>query len=340
MVDLSPRQVAVAGVQTQPVEPRGLTKEIRAVGKLEFNEKGLARVSARIAGRVDKLYVDFTGAHVVKGQKLLEIYSPELLSTQQEILLALKTRERVRESPLPEVLEGANSLLAAARRRLLLWGISEKQIAELELEGQARIHMTVYSPARGTVIEKQVIEGQYVATGDVLYKIADLSTIWLFAEVYESELGMVKVGLPVDITIPSYPGRAFSGRVSFINPVLEGQTRTAKVRVDLPNAHGLLKPQMFAQATLKVPIGAALLAVPTSSIVDTGANQYAWVETGPGQYERRQVRIGAEVNGFYPVVSGLTKGEKVVTAANFLVDSQAQLKAGAAAGGHGGHGGH
>jgi len=339
-VELAPRQVAVAGVKSEPVEPRGLTKEIRAVGKLDFDEQRLATVSARIAGRVDKLYVNFTGIHVMQGEKLLDIYSPDLVSTQQEYLLALKNRDRVRESPLPEVLDGANSLVAASRRRLLLWGISEKQIAELEREGEGRIHMTVYSPATGTVIEKKVLEGKYVAAGEPLYVIADLATLWLFAEVYESELGLVRLGQPVEVTVPSYPGRAFQGRVSFINPVLEPQTRTAKVRVELPNRDGLLKPQMFAHATLRVPIGAAVLAVPASAVLDTGTKQYAWVERGPGQYERREIRLGAEVNGFYQVLGGLDKGERVVTAANFLIDSQAQLKAGGAAGGPGGHGGH
>jgi len=340
VVELPQRLVAAAGVKASPVEVRSLAREIRAVGMLDFDEKRMATVSARIAGRIDKLDVDFTGIHVTRGQKLLELYSPDLVSTQQEFLLALSYRERLRESPLQEVVEGADLLAAAARRRLALWGITDEQIAVLERERQPRIHMTVHSPLTGTVIEKKVLQGQYVAAGDAMYKIADLSSLWLIAEVYEAELAKVRIGQPVAVTVPSYPERVFSGRVAFINPVLDSHTRTAKVRVDLPNRGGLLKPQMFAQAKLKVPVGAKVLVVPRDAVLDAGDKQYAWVESSAGQYERRELKVGAEADGYYEVLSGLTKGEKVVTAANFLIDSQAQLKAGAAAGGHGGHGGH
>jgi len=339
-VGVGPDQLRLAGVKTFEVTPRSLTREIQAVGRIDYDEKRLAFVSARVAGRIDRLYVNFTGTTVERGQPLLELYSPDLVSAQQEYLLALTTLERISKSPQPEIVEGTRSLVEAARKRLLLWGITDEQIGELKNRREPRIHMTILSPITGTVIEKKALEGKYVAAGEPLYTIADLSSIWMLAEVYEYEMGLVRLDQEVEITTPTYSDRPFKGKISFINPSLEEKTRTVKVRADVPNPDGRLKPGMFVRARLVTPLG-RVLAVPTSAILDAGVHKFTYVEKGHSRghtiFERRAVRIGPEANGYYPVLAGLSPGEKVVTAANFLIDSQVQLEAGAAAGGHGGH---
>ena len=328
-----------AGVRTSEVELRQLQKEIQTVGKIDYDEKRLAFVSARVAGRIDKLFVNFTGMIIRKGQPLLEIYSPDLVTTQQEYLLALTTLEKVQQSPRQEIIDGAKAMVEASKRRLLLWGITEEQIAELKERRQPLIHMTIYSPIAGTVIEKKAIEGKYVQIGDSLYTIADLSSVWMLADIYEYELSWVKLGQPVEVMTPSYPERPFKGRITFINPVMESETRTVKIRAEVPNPDGKLKPGMFVNAKVVAPTR-PMLVVPASAILDAGIRKFDWVEQGHGRYERREVKVGPTVNGYAPVLEGLSQGEKVVTAANFLIDSQAQLAAGASAGGHGEHGGH
>jgi len=324
-------------VRTVEVKPLALNKEIHTVGKIEYDEKRLASVSARVAGRIDKLFVDFTGATVKKGQPLIELYSPDLVTSQQEYLLALNTLEQVQQSPRKEVIEGAKAMIEAAQRRLQLWGISEEQIARLEDERRPKIHMTILSPISGTVIEKKALEGKYVTVGEPLYSIAELANVWMLAEVYEYEMAWLRLGQEVEITTPSYPERPFRGKVSFIYPSLEEKTRTIKVRADIPNPDGRLKPGMFVNARLVSPMAKPVLAIPTSAILDAGIRKLAWVEQEHGRYERREVKVGPEVSGYYPVLAGLSAGDKVVTSANFLIDSQAQLSAGAATGGHGGH---
>ncbi len=322
---LSPEDQQMIGVETTPVTYRSLAKEIDAVGKIDYDERKIALVSSRIAGRLDKLYVNFTGTRVEKGEPLALIYSPDLVATQQEYLLAAETFERVKGSRIKEVVESAGSLVDATRNRLLLWGVTEEQIAKIQPERRNHFQMTIYSPLGGTVIEKMAFEGKYVTEGEALYKVADLSTVWMQGEVYEFELPWIKPGQSVEIATPSYPGKTFAGRVSFIDPMVNPQTRTIKVRVDIPNPNATLKPQMFVTAKLRASLGRPTLAVPKSAVLDTGLRQIVYLDKGNGLYQGRQVTLGPEAGGYYPVIKGLAEGDRVVTAGNFLIDSQTQL---------------
>ena len=324
-VQLSRDDQQMIGVETTPVTYRTLVKKIDAVGKIDYDERKIAYVSSRIAGRLDRLYVNFTGTRVEKGQPLALIYSPDLAATQQEFLLARETFERVKSSGIKEVVESARSLEEATRTRLLLWGVTEDQIAQIRIERRNHFDVTIYSPIGGTVIEKMALEGKYVTEGEALFKVADLSTVWMQADIYEFELPWVKVGQAVEIAVPSYPGKTFKGTVSFIDPMLNPQTRTVKVRVEIPNSEATLKPQMFVTAKLQASLGERTLAVPKSAVLDTGIRQIVYLDRGNGLYQGREVSLGPQADGYYPIIKGLAEGDRVVTAGNFLIDSQAQL---------------
>ena len=324
-VQLSREDQQMIGVETTPVTYRMLVKKIDAVGKIDYDERKIAYVSSRIAGRLDKLYVNYTGTRVLKGQPLALIYSPDLAATQQEYLLARETFERVRGSGIKEVVESAESLVGATRNRLLLWGVTENQIAQIQSDRRNNFQTPIYAPIGGTVIEKMALEGKYVTEGEALFKVADLSTVWMQADIYEFELPWVKVGQAVEITAPSYPGKTFKGTVSFIDPMLNPQTRTVKVRVEIPNSEATLKPQMFVTAKLQASLGERTLAVPKSAVLDTGLRQIVYLDSGSGLYQGREVTLGPQADGYYPVIKGLAEGDRVVTAGNFLIDSQAQL---------------
>ncbi|MFN3477369.1 MAG: efflux RND transporter periplasmic adaptor subunit, partial [Candidatus Methylomirabilales bacterium] len=325
MVRLSPEEEKAIGVETEVVTYRPLQKEIYTVGRIDYDERKLAFVPARIAGRLDKLYVNFAGAEVKKGEPLALIYSPDLVAAQREYQLAFENLEKVKGSDIKEVVESARSLVEASQNKLRLWGLTAEQIAEIKARSNPSIHVTIYSPTAGTVIEKMVLEGKYVAEGENLYKIADLSTVWMFAEVYEYELPWVRLGQRVEITSLSTPGNATYGTVSFIDPIVNPNTRTVKIRADIPNPEKKLKPQMFVNAKLIASLGEKVLAVPKSAVLDTGLRQLVYVEKGDGLYEAGEVTLGPEAGGYYPVVKGLKPGEKVVVHGNFLIDSQAQL---------------
>lgn len=247
---LSPRAQALAQVRTEEISFRRLLKEINTVGNLVFDERKVAVVSAWIPGRLDKLYVDFTGVKVRKGNPLARIYSPDLLTTQEEYLLARETQEKVRNSSHPETIKGAENLVQAAKKRLLLWGISEDQIAELDNTRTASTHMILHAALSGTVIEKNALEGKYVKEGEPLFRIADLSNLWMEADIYEYELSFIKKGQDVTITTPSYPGETFQGKISFIEPIVSPETRSIKARVDVPNPEQKLKPGMYVNARI------------------------------------------------------------------------------------------
>lgn len=329
-IKLSPREVQLADVRTDRVMYRSLHKNIRTIGKVAYDERKLAHVAAWVGGRVDRLFVNFTGAKVVKGQPLLEIYSPNLVTTQEEYLLALETLDKVQNSRIPETIEGARSLVQAARKRLLLWGISEQQVGELERDREAKTHMTIYAPMGGIVIKKMVKEGMYVMEGHVLFDIADLSAVWVMADIYESELAWIQTGQMVKIGVEAYPGETFMGRITFVDPFLNPRTRSVEVRIEVPNREMRLKPEMFADVDVQVPTG-QMLTVPKTAILDTGPRKIAYLDQGEGQFVGVEVKIGPEAEGFYSVLSGLSYGDKVVTAANFLIDSQTQLLTGASA---------
>ncbi|HHT9125352.1 MAG TPA: efflux RND transporter periplasmic adaptor subunit [Candidatus Brocadiia bacterium] len=252
--ELSERAQELTPVKTDKVAYLPLTKDIYTVGRIDYDERRLKYASAWIMGRIDKLFVDFTGVDVQKGDPLIWIYSPDLVSTQEEYLLALETMDKVKDSQVKETLEGAHRLVEASKNRLLLWGIKEEQINELEKTRKASTHLTIYAPIGGTVISKDAFEGKYVMQGEKIYTISDLTNLWMKADVYEYEMAWVKVEMEVEISTPTYPAEVFTGTVSFIDPFLDEKTRSVKIRVDVRNPERKLKPGMYANARIRVPL--------------------------------------------------------------------------------------
>jgi len=324
-VQISPERQQLIGVKIGIVELKPLEKVIRTVGKIDYDEKRLMTISPKIGGWIEDLYVDFTGRFVQQGEPLFTLYSPELVSTQEEYLLALRAKKDLVKSPFPEVAGSGSSLAESARRRLKLWDITEEQIKALEESGQPRKTLTLYSPFSGTVLEKVAYKGMNVMPGMVLYKLADLSAVWLIADIYEYELPFIHLGQQAIVQLSYLPGELFTGKAIYIYPSLDSNTRTAKVRFEFPNPHGKLKPEMYANVEIKVHLGRKL-AVPEGAIIDTGLRQIAIIDKGSGYFEPREVKVGAKVDDYYEVIKGLKAGERVVTSANFLIDSESKLK--------------
>ncbi len=323
-VQISPERQQLIGVKIGTAEMKPLDHVIRTVGRVDYDEKRIVTVSPKIGGWIEDLYVDFTGRFVRQGEPLLTIYSPELVSTQEEYLLALKAKKTLTKSSFPEVAESGDSLAESARRRLKLWDITDDQIRNLEETGQSKKTLALYSPFSGYVLEKNVYKGMNVMPGMALYKVADLSVVWIYADVYEYELPFIQLGQQASIEIASLPGQTFTGKAIYIYPSLNPETRTAKVRFELTNSQGKLKPEMFANLEIKVRLGQKLV-VPSGAIIDTGLRQLAIVSKGSGYFEPREVKA-TRVDDYYEVMKGLKAGEQVVTSANFLVDSESNLK--------------
>jgi len=349
-VEISPEQLQLIGVKTVKVALKSLQKVIRTVGRIEVDERKLATVNTKIEGWIEKLHVDYTGRYVKKGEPLAEIYSPELLATQQEFISTLKWAGRQTDkaqppdaahsghdhtppAPAPEPVSELQKILAkdavaaldAARERLRLWDISETQIKHIEHTGKPARTLTLYSPVSGFVTQKMAIQGMRVMPGEKLFDIADLATLWIVADIYEYELPFVKVGQPARITLSYFPGRQFSSQIDYIYPTISADTRTAKIRLTLPNPGGQLKPQMFTNVEIRINLGKKLV-IPESAVIDTGTSQVVYVEKGEGAFEPREVVLGIRVEGAVEVLQGIKAGEKVVSSANFLIDSEAQLK--------------
>jgi membrane fusion protein, copper/silver efflux system len=326
-VMVSPERQQLIGLKTGVVGYRSIERTIRTVGVVEFDERRLADVNIKIEGWIESLLVNFTGEPVKKGQPLLTIYSPDLVSTQEEYLQALRAKETLSKSRFPDIASGADTLVNASRRRLQYWDISDEEIGTLERTRTPRKSLTLHSPIDGVVIEKMAFRGKKVMPGENLYKVADLSTVWVQGEIYEYEIPLVKLGQPAAITFASYPGEVFRGKVTYINPVLQEKTRTVKVRFEFPNTKDWkLKPQMYANVELKIPLGKRLV-VPDEAVLDSGTRQLIFIDKGQGTFEPRDVKVGARVDGYTEILAGLSAGEKVVTSANFLIDSESQLKA-------------
>ncbi len=338
-VQITSERQQLIGVKIGTVEMKPLEKVIRTVGRVDYDERKVVIVSPKIGGWIEDLYVDFTGRFVRQGEPLLTIYSPELVSTQEEYLIALRARKDLVKSPFAEVAASGNSLAESARRRLKLWDISDDQIKALEESGQVKKTLTLHSPFSGFVLEKTAYKGMSLMPGMALFKLADLSVVWLIADIYEFELPFIRLGLQASVQLSYIPGETFTGKAIYIYPSLNPETRTAKVRFEFPNPHGKLKPEMYANVEIKVHLGHKL-AVPEGAIIDTGLRQMAIIDKGSGYFEPREVKVGAKVDNYYEVIKGLKAGERVVTSANFLIDSESKLKEaiGGVGSAHAGHG--
>ena len=313
-VDARRRQLI--GVTTARVQRQRLRPAIRAAGQVTYDERRLTDVALKFDGWVGKLHANYVGAPVRRGEILLTVYSPELVSAQEEYLDTLRRRKT-----------GNDTLIAAARRRLARWNMGTAEIRALESRGAGSDYVSIRAPASGTVIEKNIVAGTAVKAGDTLMRIADLATVWVEAQVYEYEVSLVRIGMAAEITLPSLPGRIFEGRVSYIYPALDGPTRTARLRIDLDNPEGLLHPQAYTQVQLTADLGERLL-VPDSAVIYAGATRVVFVDRGQGYLEPRKVSVGHRAEGKIEVLEGLSEGEVVVTSGNFLIAAESKLKAG------------
>jgi len=326
-VQLSEQEQQQIGVQTVVVERRNLQRTLSTVAQVEQPETELASVSARVSGRIDKLFVDFTGQAVRRGQEIALIYSPEIYSTAEEYRLALENRKRLGSGAEGQAVSGADDLIAAARRRLELWGLTTHQIDDIASSSKPQIDLPIYSPANGIVTERKVTEGQYVSAGESLYTLSDLSTVWVKAELYQPDIASIRIGQPTEIKWDA-PNGSTHGRVAFVDPMVNAQTRTASVRIQVPNPKMRLRPGMFVDVKFAMTEGNGVLAVPRSAVVDTGTRKIVYVPAGNGNFDGREVRLGQPVDQYYPVLAGLRAGDRVVTQGNFLIDSQTRITGG------------
>lgn len=325
IVTIPPERLQTIGVKYEQVVRRPLEKVIRTVGRVAVDERRLAKVTIKFHGWIEQLFVSASGDHVKKGQKLFAIYSPDLVATQEEYLLALQSRKQLGESEIPEVAAGSKDLLEATRHRLHLWDIGEEHIRELERTKQVTKTLPIHSPISGTVIRKEVLQGAHVEPGEELYTIADLSHIWILADIYEYELSFVKIGQKADVTLSYDPGTVLTGQLGFIYPTLDPKTRTAKVRFELDNADEKLKPDMYANVELRVNLGTRL-AIPQEAVIESGQNQIVFLHLGGGKLEPRLIKTGVKTGEWSEVLTGLKEGDHIVTSANFLIDSESRLK--------------
>jgi Cu(I)/Ag(I) efflux system membrane fusion protein len=321
---VSPEKQQLLGVRITTVEARPLSKTVRTVGTITYDETKVSHVHSKVEGWIEKLYADYTGKFVQKGQPLFTIYSPDLLATQGEYLLAIKSYERLANSSIPEVKAGAESLVHASKQRLALWDISDQQISDLERKREPQKTLTFYAPHSGFIIKKDINQGMRIMPDKELYTIADLSTIWVDADVYESEISLIKVGQQATINLSYYPEDTFRGRISYIYPYLNEKTRTLKVRLEFPNSALKLKPDMYVNVEIKIDSGRHL-AVPEEAVLDTGIRKVIFVDKGNGHFEPKEVKLGNKLDGFYQVLSGLQEGERIASSSVFLLDSESRL---------------
>jgi membrane fusion protein, copper/silver efflux system len=320
-------KVQKLGVKTEPVALREMARMVRATGQFQLDERRLASVTTKFEGYIEKLYVNATGQPVKRGQPLMEVYSPELVSAQEEYLIAWNGRQALKQGT-EESQAGVGQLAESALRRLRNWDISDTQLQRLQREGKATRTLTLYAPASGVVLEKAALQGMRFMPGEPLFKIADLSAVWLIVDVFEQDLALVHVGQSVKINVDAYPGKDIGGRIAYIYPAVNPETRTAKVRVELSNPGGLLRPDMYASVQLAATDGKArALTVPDSAVIDSGTRQIVLVQRGEGLFEPREVKLGMRGDGYAEVLQGLHEGENVVVRANFLIDAESNLKA-------------
>ncbi len=316
------------GVTTMLVERKRLTHEIRTVGRIAYDEQKVRRISPKIGGWIEKQHVNFAGQVVARGEKLLEIYSPELVATQQEYLTTLGYYQRMKDNPVRSVAEGAASLLQAAETRLRYWDITDAQIDALRLHGKITQTMALYAPFKGIVVERNIPEGGFLQPGQMVYGIADISTVWVIADVYEFEAPWLKLGQEAEMSLAYQPGKTYQGKIVYIYPYLKNMTRTIQVRMEFPNTKDFeLKPDMWANVLIRSTIAREGLAVPIQAVLRTGKRDIAMIALGEGRFAPRELRLGAQAGDEFQVLDGLKEGESVVTSAQFLINSESNLRA-------------
>ncbi len=325
-IKINPIVVQNIGVKTEKVKRRTLRHKIRTVGNLTYDERKVHHVHTKYGGWIEKLHVDFTGQEVKKGDLLLEIYSPDLVSTQEELVLALKYQESLKDSAFGELSKSADSLVESTKKRLKLFDVPDHQVEELIRSKNISKTMHIHSPARGFVLTKKAQQGMHVQPGMSLYSIADLSNIWVLADIYEYEVPWIKVGQFVEMNLSYFPGKKFKGKVTFIDPFLDPTTRTLKVRMEFSNPKWQLKPDMYANVTIQSTVAKRGLTVSEEAVLHSGEKNLVIVATDSGQFESREITLGVQAGGYYQVLKGLRNGEKVVTSSHFLIDSESKLR--------------
>ncbi|MBI5920671.1 MAG: efflux RND transporter periplasmic adaptor subunit [Betaproteobacteria bacterium] len=336
-IKISTEKVQKLGVRTEAASLRTLDKIVRAAGRIEPDERRLFTIAPKFEGYVERLHVNVTGQAVTKGQSLFEVYSPELVSAQREYAIAAQGVQSLKEAG-GEAQNSMKQLADASLARLKNWDISEEQVKALSKSGEAKRTLTFRSPVNGIVTEKKAVQGMRFMPGEMLYQIADLSAVWIIADVFEQDIGQVKLGAKTQIKINAYPGKVFEGAITYVYPTLKAETRTVPVRVELANPGQLLKPGMFAQMELAVGEKAKVVTVSVSAVIDSGARQIVLVQLKEGRYEPREVKLGARSDNYIEITDGVKDGEAVVVAANFLIDAESNLKAAVGGFGHSAHG--
>jgi Cu(I)/Ag(I) efflux system membrane fusion protein len=314
------------GVRTVDAEQRVLSRKIRALGRVDFDEQRLTRLHPKTEGWIEKLYIEKTGEKVSRDTMLLSIYSPQLVASQQEYLLAIKNYQELKGSPYPDIRRGAEEMMQSTRERLELLDVPAHQLRELEQNQRIQKNLHIHSTFNGVVINVGARKGQYVTPQTELYMLADLSKVWVIVDIYEDEMPWVKVGDEAVMQVTAVPGTVFTGKVSYIYPFMESKTRTVKVRLEVDNAKGQLKPDMYAEVEVRAGREVDAIVVPSEAIVRSGDRNQVFVQRAPGKYEPREVRLGLSSDGMTQVIEGISVGDKVVTSSQFLIDSESKLR--------------
>lgn len=325
-VEIPLEKQQMIGVKTVEVSVKPLQKIIRTVGRIEYDERKFTTVNTKFEGWIEKLYVDYTGRHIKKGEPLVEIYSPELFATQQEFINLLRWARQGQNNNMGGMLRrDAEAIIEAVKQRLRLWDITDEQIKKIEETGKPIRTLTVYSPISGIVLQKMALQGMRIMPGEKLFDVADLSTVWVISDIYEYEVTLVNIEQKAKIRLSYFPDKEFSSKIDYIYPALSGETRTAKVRFIIPNPGLKLKPQMFTNVEIKIYLGKRL-SIPEDAVIDTGIELIVYVDKGDGYFEPREVTLGLKGDDMVEVTKGLKAGERIASSANFLIDSEAKLK--------------
>lgn len=323
-VALTADQIRTFGVTFGTADVRTLTNTARATGSVMVDETRVVQVAPRVGGFVERLYVNVTGQPVRRGQPLLELYSPDLVAAQQELLLAAGLQRSLGQSAVPGIPDNTTDLVAAARRRFLLWDVSAGQIDEILRTGRVRRTMTLHAPATGVVTQRSVMQGQAVTAGQMLYTISDLSRVWVEAELRGVDAASVRMGTTASIEVTGLPGRSYTGRVEYVYPTVQADARTTRARIALDNTNGALRPGMYTLVRLSTPSRAAL-TVPTSALLRTGERSVVFIDVGDGTLKPQDVEVGATGGDYTEILAGVEPGQRVVTSAQFLLDSESNL---------------